>query len=174
MTSSGTSNACSLHLTCLLTHLKCIAQTNKMFRMQKLQPIQTTSSQIKCIFCSIRLVLFETIEMHFSVIVTIFVCQMYFLSPELYFQMHFFQTVQSDSFTFNALLCILNAFLGAFYVCSFPDEMCCLQFNHSTRPTAYTRARAHARVRKRKFAFDTMQMYFFLHGHFDLRTFENF
>ena len=145
MTSSGTSNAFSLHLTCLLTHLKCIVQTNKMFRMQKLQPIQATSSQIKCIFC-IRLVLFETIEMHFSVIVTIFVCQMHFLSPELYFQMHFFQTVQSDSFTSNALLCILNAFLGAFYVCSFPDEMCCLQLNHATRPTAYKHARAHTRA----------------------------
>ena len=78
MTSSGTSNAFSLHLPCLLTHLKCIVQTNEMFRMQKLQPIQATSSQIKCIFCSIRLVLFETIEMHFSVIVTIFVCKMCF------------------------------------------------------------------------------------------------
>ena len=162
-----------MHFLCTyLAHLKCIVQTQQNVSNGK---TSTNSGD----FFTNQNVLFafdlsETIEMHFSVLFTIFVCQMHFLSSELCFQMHFFQTVQSDSFTSNSLLCILNAFWEHFMFVSFPDKMCCLQFNHASCPTACTRARTRACTEKENSHSTPCKMYFFLHGHFDLRTFENF
>ena len=170
MTSSGTSNAFFLHLTCLLTHRKCIVQTNKMFRMQKLQPIQATCSQMKCIFCSIRLVLFETIEMHFSVIVTISSANVFFLVRNCASKCISFKLSRATPHPTHCFASSMH-FWKHFYVCSFPDEMCCLQFNHSTRPKG-VQARARTRARKeKKIRIRHLANVFFLQGHFD---FENF